>query len=141
MTSNITALLETNPSTISILWVPHVAIAVSFLSFLALNFYCYHMKYKQRYQRKSDESEITARLKERRRVLNLVKLRQIITPHHHVSTATAAKKSTHVPSKFKTPSILTPQMETTLTSKSSSNLQVLDGTFSVLGKPFDAISV
>lgn len=80
MTSNVTAVLESKPTAATLLWVPHVAIAVSFLTFLAFNFYCYHMKYKQRYQRKSDESEIKARLKERRRILNIVKLRHMIDP-------------------------------------------------------------
>lgn len=141
MTSNVTAVLESKPSTATLLWVPHVAIAVSFLTFLAFNFYCYHMKYKQRYQRKSDESEIKARLKERRRILNIVKLRHMITPQIPASGSALSKKNFKVTSNFKKASRLTAQMESTLTSKSSSNLQVLDCPFFVTGKPFDAISV
>lgn len=141
MTSNVTAVLESKPSAATLLWVPHVVIAVSFLTFLAFNFYCYHMKYKQRYQRKSDESEIKARLKERRRILNIVKLRHMITPQIPASASALSKKNFKVTSDFKKASTLTAKMESTLTSKSSSNLQVLDCPFSVSGKPFDAISV
>lgn len=135
MTSNITAFPETNLSTVSLLWVPHVAIAVSFLTFLAINFYCYHMKYRQRYQRHSDKFQVKARLKERRRILNIVKLRQMIRPHPPISVSTLSAKN------FKPSSTLSTHLESTLTSKSSSNLRVHDDSLPVIDKSLDAISV
>jgi len=78
MTSGNSSFTEESVQSVSLLWVPHVVIAVAFLSFLCVNFYCYHKKYRERYQRKIDVKETRARMRERRRVLNLVRLRYVV---------------------------------------------------------------
>ena len=60
-----------------LLWLPHALIAVGFLTFLAINFYLYHRKHRERYQRKAEAAETKQRMQERRRVLHIVRLRYL----------------------------------------------------------------
>ena len=71
---------EATATKVSLLWMPHALIAVSFLVFLGFNFWCYHKKYRERYQRKTETFEMKERLRERRRILNIVKLRYMVDP-------------------------------------------------------------
>lgn len=68
---------------IYLLWLPHVLIAFGFLTFLMINFWLYHRKHKERYQRKAEALETKQRMQERRRVLNIVRLRYLVKPETH----------------------------------------------------------
>ncbi|VDI50013.1 Hypothetical predicted protein, partial [Mytilus galloprovincialis] len=70
------------------LWLPHVLIAVGFVTFLVLNFLLHHRKNRERYQRKAEALETKQRMQERRRVLNIVRLRYLpsISNRHYVSS-------------------------------------------------------
>lgn len=68
------------------LWLPHVLIAVGFVTFLVLNFLLYHRKNRERYQRKAEALETKQRMQERRRVLNIVRLRYLPSTEIQSST-------------------------------------------------------
>ncbi|VDI50012.1 Ras-specific guanine nucleotide-releasing factor 1 [Mytilus galloprovincialis] len=51
--------------------------AVGFVTFLVLNFLLHHRKNRERYQRKAEALETKQRMQERRRVLNIVRLRYL----------------------------------------------------------------
>lgn len=73
--SNITTTNDGDDNKLSLLWLPHVLIAVGFLSFLGINFWLYHRKNKEKYRRKAEAVEARNRMQERRRVLNIVRMR------------------------------------------------------------------
>lgn len=75
---NVTADEHPGYTSVTFLWLPYVAIAIGFITFLFVNFWCYHRKYRERYRRKNDVRETRERMRERRRVLNLMKLRYFV---------------------------------------------------------------
>ena len=75
----------------SYLWLPYFAIAIIFICFLAMNFWCYHKKHKLKYQRKAEVTEARERFQKRRFILKMLKskystsggeLRQEIVPNY-----------------------------------------------------------
>ena len=60
----------------SYLWLPYFAIAIIFICFLAMNFWCYHKKHKLKYQRKAEVTEARERFQKRRFILKMLKSKQ-----------------------------------------------------------------
>ncbi|XP_005105532.1 uncharacterized protein LOC101863459 [Aplysia californica] len=54
------------------LWIPYVMIGVSCVTFLAVHFYCYHKRNRERYLRKREEKRVKSGLMERRRITTLM---------------------------------------------------------------------
>ncbi|CAG5119995.1 unnamed protein product [Candidula unifasciata] len=54
------------------LWIPYVLIGVSCVTFLAVHFWCYHKRNRERYLRKRDETRVKSGLLERRRITTLM---------------------------------------------------------------------
>ncbi|XP_055884221.1 uncharacterized protein LOC106059835 isoform X2 [Biomphalaria glabrata] len=62
----------TGTATAPELWIPYVMIGVSCVTFLAVHFYCYHKRNRERYLRKRDEKRVKSGLLERRRITTLM---------------------------------------------------------------------
>lgn len=75
MTSGNATLDVHNDNHVTWVWIPHAAIALVFITFLATDFYFYHKRNRQRYRRKRDEYQTREQMLERRHVLQRVKLR------------------------------------------------------------------
>ncbi|KAH9492527.1 hypothetical protein Btru_046324 [Bulinus truncatus] len=63
---------DTRTATAPELWIPYVMIGVSCVTFLAVHFYCYHKRNRERYLRKRDEKRVKSGLLERRRITTLM---------------------------------------------------------------------
>ncbi|KAH3753942.1 hypothetical protein DPMN_188595 [Dreissena polymorpha] len=70
---NVTSSTSSTHVSSSLLWLPYVTLAVVCISFLAVNFWCYHRRNRMRYRRKAEVLETRERVRERRVILNLVK--------------------------------------------------------------------